>query len=313
MLFNYGEMKLVTQTPKLPHSVGQSHPLTPKKRHGQLYKLTWLLPMGVWQIIFFVVPLFFLIALTFWTVKSFRITPDFDSINWIKVYSSSYFWDAYFRTFIYAGLAAILLSVLSFPAAYYLAFCLRPTVQRIAVLLLITPFFTSYLVRVFTWQAFLSDAGIINSLLAGLGLDPFSMLNTTFGIYIGYMTLCFPLVVLLQFMSLVNIDRSLVEAAHNLRCGPLKTVWSVVIPSARVGITLGAVFCFILTFGDFVSPTYLGGGNSPTLAILITDFTKAGNQWPRAAVVAVTMVVTLIIVAFMAVRFAYKTRRSENV
>ena len=123
---------------------------------------------------------------------------------------------------------------------------------------------------------------------------------------IGYLTLAFPLVVLLQLFSLVFIDRTLIEAAHNMRCGRLRTVFEVVIPSARTGLVIAALFCFILSFGDFVSPVYLGGGEPTTLSILITDTTKSGQQWPRAAVIALTMIGTLMIVAFAAVKFAYK-------
>ena len=276
------------------------------------YALTWALPLPLWQLVFFIAPLLFLAALTFWTVQSFRLVPDFDSVNWVKVYGASFFLDALLRTFLLACSASIVLSALAFPASYFIAFCLTPSMRRLAVYLLITPFFTSYLVRVYTWQAFLSDTGLVNSALSAFGLPSVTMLNSLFGTFVGYATLCLPLIVLLQFMSLVNIDRSTIEAARNLGCGPSRTVFAVVIPSGRVGIVLGAVFCFILTFGDLISPTYLGGGNPPTLAILITDFTKSGNQWPRAAVVAATMVVTLILVAFLAVRFAYKSRKSSH-
>jgi spermidine/putrescine transport system permease protein/putrescine transport system permease protein len=100
----------------------------------------------------------------------------------------------------------------------------------------------------------------------------------------------------------------LIEAAHNLGCGRLRTVFLVVVPSARIGIVVAALFCFILTFGDFVSPLYLGGGQPPTLSTLITDTTKSGQQWPRAAVIATMMIVTLLIAAFGAVRFAYRRR-----
>src|SRR3546814_13995561 len=82
----------------------------------------------------------------------------------------------------------------------------------------------------------------------------------------------------------------------------------VVIPAARVGLVIAALFCFILTFGDFVSPLYLGGGNPPTLSILITDTTKSGQQWPRAAVIALMMIATLLAIAFAAIRFAYRER-----
>lgn len=273
-----------------------------------LYGLTFSLPMLVWQVLFFLAPLLFLIALSFWTVRNFRMEPDFDTVNWVRMLGRGVFWDAYLRTFGLATAAAVITSALAFPCAYAIAFKLSETARRWAVFLMVIPFFTSYLVRVYSWQIFLSDNGIINALLARAGLGPYGMLNSNFGTMVGYLTQSFPLVVLLQLFSLVFVDRTLIEAAHNLRCGRWRTVFEVVVPSARVGLVIAALFCFILTFGDFVSPLYLGGGDPPTLSILITDTTKSGQQWPRAAVIALTMIATLLAVAFAAVRYAYRER-----
>ena len=273
-----------------------------------LYSLTFSLPMLVWQVMFFLAPLVFLVALSFWTVRNFRMEPDFNPDNWVRMLGRGVFWDAYFRTLILSSAAAVVTSVLAFPCSYAIAFKLSETARRSAVFLMVIPFFTSYLVRVYSWQIFLSDNGIINGLLAKAGFAPLGMLNSTFGAMIGYLTLSFPLVVLLQLFSLSFIDKTLIEAAHNLRCGRLRTVFEVVIPAAKVGLVIAALFCFILTFGDFVSPLYLGGGNPPTLSILITDTTKSGQQWPRAAVIALTMIATLLAVAFAAVNYAYRER-----
>jgi spermidine/putrescine transport system permease protein len=280
----------------------------PKRRRVTLYGLTFSLPLLAWQILFFLAPLVFLVALSFWTVRNYRMQPDFDLVNWITVYSNPLFWQTYLRTFALSLGAAALTSLLAFPCAYAVAFKLSEGARRWAVFLMVIPFFTSYLVRVYSWQIFLSDNGIINALLGRIGLGPYPMLNSTFGTMVGYLTLAFPLVVLLQLFSLVFVDRRLLEAAHNMGAGRLRTVLEVVIPSARVGIVIAALFCFILTFGDFVSPLYLGGGNPPTLSIMITDTTKAGQQWPRAAVIALTMIATLLAVAFCAVSYAYKGR-----
>ena len=89
---------------------------------------------------------------------------------------------------------------------------------------------------------------MINAALAHLGLDPFIMLNTRFGTLVGYLTLCLPLVVILQTFSLAAVDRTLIEAAHNLGCGRIRTVFTVIVPLAKVGLIIGAVFCFILSF-----------------------------------------------------------------
>ncbi|RUM99270.1 ABC transporter permease [Pseudaminobacter arsenicus] len=272
------------------------------------YGLTFSLPMLVWQALFFLAPLLFLIALSFWSVRNFRMEPDFNPDNWTRMLGRAVFWQAYLRTFLLSASAAVITSILAFPCAYAIAFKLSETARRWAIFLMVIPFFTSYLVRVYSWQIFLSDNGIFNALFAQVGIGPFGMLNSSFGVMIGYLTLSFPLVVLLQLFSLVFVDKTLIEAAHNLHCGRLRTVFEVIVPSAKVGLVIAALFCFILTFGDFVSPLYLGGGDPPTLSILITDTTKSGQQWPRAAVIALTMIATLLAVAFAAVSFAYRER-----
>ena len=289
----------------------------PARTRGQFGKRTWRLPgyglilslpILVWQLLFFVAPLLFLLTISFWLVRNFRMVPAFEWLNWKYLFSREYFWDAYLHTWAMAAGASVLISAVAFPCAYTIAFKFRESTRQWLVLLLITPFFTSYLVRTYSWQVFLSDQGLLNSALALLGVGPLPMLNTSFGSYVGYFTLCLPLVVLLQLFSLMYIDRTLIEAAHNLRAGRLRTVFGVVIPSARVGIVIAALFCFIMTFGDFVSPLYLGGGQPPTLSTLITDTTKSGQQWPRAAVIATTMIVTLLATAFLMVRHAYRRR-----
>lgn len=276
------------------------------RRSVSLYGLTFSLPMLIWQLVFFVAPLVFLVALSFWTVKNFRMEVDFNTINWVTMYGRAVFWQSYGLTLALATAACVITSALAFPCSYAIAFKLSARQRQWAIFLMVIPFFTSYLVRVYSWQIFLSDNGIINGLFAGVGMGPFPLLNTVFATMIGYLTLTFPLVVLLQLFSLMFIDRTLIEAAHNLRCGRIRTVFAVVIPSARVGLVIAALFCFILSFGDFVSPLYLGGGDPTTLSILITDTTKSGQQWPRAAVIALTMIATLLAVAFAAVGFAYK-------
>lgn len=272
------------------------------------FGLCFSIPILIWQLVFFVLPLAFLVAISFWLVRNFRMVPTFEWQNWSYMLSRGFFWDAYVHTLAMAAGATVLVSLVAFPCAYTIAFKFRESAKQLLVLLLVTPFFTSYLVRTYSWQVFLSDNGIFNAALGLVGMEPFAMLNTTFGTYVGYFTLCLPLVVLLQLFSLMYIDRSLIEAAHNLGCGRWRTMLLVVVPSARIGIVVAALFCFILTFGDFVSPLYLGGGQPPTLSTLITDTTKSGQQWPRAAVIATMMIVTLLITAFGAVRFAYRRR-----
>ncbi|RKF17144.1 ABC transporter permease [Roseovarius spongiae] len=277
-------------------------------KRPSLFSLVLALPLLVWQLAFFLFPLIFLVAISFWTVKMFQMQPDLNFGNWQRILTRGIFWDAYLHTMILAASASALTSAIAFPASYAISFKLSETAKRWLIFVLIIPFFTSYLVRVYSWQVFLTDAGIINTALGYIGLGPFAMLNNNFGTLVGMITLCLPLVILLQTFSLNFVNRDLIEAAHNLRCGRLRTVFAVIVPSARVGLVIAALFAFILSFGDFVSPLYLGGGNPPTLSIMITDITKSGQQWPRAAVVAIMMIATLMTVALGAITYAYKER-----
>jgi spermidine/putrescine transport system permease protein/putrescine transport system permease protein len=265
-----------------------------------------VVPPLLWQLLFFALPLLFLIVISFWTVQNFKLEPGFTLSNWSTMLSRETFWSAYKYTWVVAFGAACCSAILAFPAAYSITYHLSERARRIALLLLVVPFFTSYLVRVYAWQVFLSDNGIINKLIAFLGLGPLPMLNTSFGTLIGYLTLCLPLVVLIQVMGMSQIDRSLIEAARNLRAGPWRTLYEVIVPAMKASLIVAWLFAFILSFGDFVSPVYLGGGASPTLSNLITDTTKSGQQWPRAAVVAITMIITLVATSLVAVGYAYK-------
>jgi spermidine/putrescine transport system permease protein len=300
-------MSVSDQSSQMP-STGRTS--TTPDRQSRLFKNALRLPIVVWQGLFFAAPLFFLVAMSFFIVRNYRMTEAFEMKNWLKMMSRDYFWDSYGLTIWLATLATLVVMTVAFPAAYTLAFRVSENTRRWAVFLLIIPFFTSYLVRIFSWYVILAESGVINAMLGYIGVGPFIMLNTKFGTIVGYMTLTLPLVIILQTFALANIDRTLVEAAHNLGCRPWRTVIRVVLPLARTGFIIAAVFCFILSFGDFVSPYYLGGSKPPTLPILIIDTVKSGQQWPRAAVVAVVMMVTLFIVAFGGIAAAYRRRLS---
>jgi spermidine/putrescine transport system permease protein len=275
-----------------------------------VYAMTWRLPIIFWQGLFFVGPILFMIAMSFFLVKNYRMTEAFEFVNWTRMLTRGFFWDSYWHTLWMASLATLCAMTLAFPAAFALAFKVSESTRRLAIFLLIIPFFTSYLVRTFSWFVILAESGVVNAMLGWIGLGPYTMLNTSFGTLVGYMTLTLPLVVILQTVAMANIDRTLVEAARNLGCPPFGTVWRVILPLAKTGMIIAAVFCFILSFGDFVAPFYLGGSQEPTLPILIIDTTKSGQQWPRAAVVAIMMMITLFAVAFAGIALAYRKARS---
>lgn len=279
------------------------------KRRLNGFALSFRLPILIWQGLFFLGPLVFMIAMSFFVVKNYRMVETFELTSWQKMLSKGYLWDSYRYTLAMAAGAAALASALAFPAAYMLAFRASARLRTLVIMLLIIPFFTSYLVRTFSWYVILAESGVLNGAFALIGLEPVKMLNTAFGTLIGYLTLVLPLVVILQTVSLANIDRNLIQAAQNLGCAPARLVTRVILPAAQTGLIIAALFAFILSFGDFVAPYYLGGSSPPTLPILIIDTTKAGQQWPRAAVVAVIMMLTLFTIAFSAILFAYRKRK----
>ena len=282
------------------------------KRTIDVYALTWRLPIILWQLVFFVGPVLFMVVISFYVVKNYRMTPAFDFVNWERMLTRGYFWDSYWYTLFIASLSATIAMLVAFPAAWALAFRASDSLRRWAEFLLIIPFFTSYLVRTFSWYVILAESGVLNALLGYLGLGPFKMLNTHFGTIVGYMTLTLPLAVILQTVTMANIDKTLIEAARNLGCKPIATIWRVVLPLSKTGFIVAALFCFILAFGDFVAPFYLGGSQEPTLPILILDTTKSGQQWPRAAVVAIMMMLTLFTVAFAAIALAYRKPKGSR-
>ncbi|MEM6623690.1 MAG: ABC transporter permease [Pseudomonadota bacterium] len=274
------------------------------------FALTFRLPIIVWQGLFFLGPLLFMVAMSFFLVRNFQMVEAFEFRNWERMLSRGYVWDSYRYTLYLATVSTVAASLAAFPAAWALAFHASETVRRWAILLLIIPFFTSYLVRSFSWMVILAESGVINAGLGQLGLGPYTMLNTPFGSVVGYLTLTLPLVVILQTVTLANIDRNLIQAARNLGCPPARLLWEVILPLAKTGLIVAALFAFILSFGDFIAPYYLGGSKPPTLPILIFDTTKAGQQWPRASVVAVMMMLTLFAIAATAIWLAYRKPRT---
>ncbi len=267
-------------------------------------------PMLAWQVVFYLGSAVILVMMTFWTVKNYRLVADYNIGNWLDVLSSYVFYTIYFRTLAYCGFAAAVATVFAFPFAYALAFKVSARTRRIAFMLLILPFFTNYYIRSYAWGFMLEDEGIINSGLAVIGLPAIDFSGSFGPTIVGYMGYFFPLVVLIQLLSLMYINREYVEAANNLGAARLKSVFTVVIPMARSGLVLGFTFAFMLAMGDFIAPAYLGGGGRPTLSILIVNTIQGQSDFPEAATISAVMVVTLIVVIFGAFRLAFPPRRN---
>ncbi len=323
--------------------------VSPPRRHrrGRLYAWTWRAPILIWQAVFFIGPLLFMVALSFWQVENYRPTPAFSLDNWASTVGipaaenaerraqrrweraaergteppeqtpeeayaerlwSAPFWTSLTRGLLFATGVTLLVSVLALPAAYVMAFSFTASQRRWLLFLLVIPFFTSYVVRTYTWIALMETDGLINRVSEAIGFGQAILYRHWSGQVVGYVTLVLPLVLVIQTFALTQVDRRLVEAAWNLRCSRLRTVWQVIIPEAKIGLSVAALFSFILVFGDYFSPTYLGAGTYRTLTGLIVDNTKGGNNWPAAAAVGVVMIVTLFAVAFTVLGVLYRKR-----
>jgi spermidine/putrescine transport system permease protein len=254
------------------------------------------LPVAIWQAVFFIAPLAFLIIITFWQVKSFRLEPAFVLDNWSRVLSSTAFHRALVHTFAVATTTTVLAVLIAFPVGYTIAFRLPARLRDLIVAFLIVPIFSSYILRIYAWQIVLSPEGIINSLLSGLGIGPLPLLGGTLSLQIGLLTLTLPVAVLILTFGLSAVDPTLIEAAENLGCRRSRVIAHVLIPAVKPAIILAATTTFLLSFGDYVSPLFMTGSKPPTLSILIVDTVKSGSQWPRASVIGVAMLAILIVI-----------------
>jgi spermidine/putrescine transport system permease protein len=266
------------------------------------------LPVVVWNAVFFVAPLCFLIVITFWSVKSFRLEPDFSLVNWTKVLFSTAFQRALMHTLFVSLTTTVLAVLLAFPAAYTIAFRLPLRMRLLAIAFFIIPIFSSYLLRIYAWQIVLSPQGMINSLLTWLGAGSLSLLGGSFSLQVGLLTLTLPVVILILVFAMSGIDRTLIEAAENLGYRRARVIWHVILPAIKPAIILAATTAFLLSFGDYVSPVFMTGSKPPTLSILIVDTVKSGSQWPQASVIGVAML-TVLLVMFVLGQFVGAKRK----
>lgn len=275
--------------------------LAPRRTGGSPAAVPVILgaPVIFWQALFFAAPLVFLVMVTFWKVRSFKLEPAFVLDNWNKVLGSGPFQKALIYTLEISALSAFITLAVALPAAYTITFRLSPRLRELAVAALVVPVFSSYLLRVYAWQIVLSPGGIVNSLTRWLFDLELQLLGGQFSLQVGLLTLTLPVAVLILVLALSGVDRTLIEAAANLGCRRARVVWHVLLPSIRGAILLAGSTAFLMAFGDYISPVFLTGSRPPTLSILIVDTVKSGSQWPRASVIGVSMLVilTLFLVA----------------
>ncbi len=219
--------------------------------------------------------------------------------------------EAYLRSIWYALCTAILCLVVGYPFAYFIARS-KPSVRPGLLMLVMLPFWTSFLLRVYAWKGILADQGVLNRFLMMLGIvdEPIHMLYTNISMLVGMTYVYLPFMVLPLYANLVKMDFRLLEAAYDLGTTPFKAFWLVTVPLSKAGIVAGFMLVFIPAVGEFVIPSLLGGPENIMIGRVVWDEMFTSNNWPRATALAVIMIA--VIVVPLAAYYHYAGEQAER-
>ncbi|HVY57298.1 MAG TPA: ABC transporter permease subunit [Xanthobacteraceae bacterium] len=216
--------------------------------------------------------------------------------NYGALFSDTLYLDSYLKSLEIAAVSTAILLLVGYPIAYGLARA-PARWQPVLVLLVVLPFWTSFLIRVYAWINILQRDGLLNDALMRLGLvaEPVTWLSTDKAIYIGLVYSYLPFMILPLYATLQKMDETLMEAANDLGCPRWKAFWSITLPLSLPGVAAGALLCFIPIVGEFVIPDLLGG--SETMMIGQTLWTEffSNKDWPIASAIAVLLVLILVV------------------
>ena len=278
-----------------------------RTNRSPLKLLTLILPVG-YSIVFFLAPLIFLVILGFWTVENYRVVPAFSFANYIDIaknmLSGSKYGLAILQSAYVSVTTAILVVLLCYPFVLAVVYLVPARLQRLVLLLAIAPFWTSYILRVFAWQILLAKRGIFNTAVQVLGLEGFqqALLNTQSATRIGLIHYEAPIVIVILYITVANIDSTLIEAARELGASRWQAFRRVILPLSKVGIILALCFATIISFGDVLSGTLLGGGAGPSAlgavplfsTMIMNDYASSTNL-PRTSALAMILVLVMML------------------
>ena len=277
-----------------------------------------IVPPYLWLLMFFMAPFLIVLKISFSEIliaippyaplielvedTYLQLTINFE--NYRLLMEDSLYWRSYVSSLRIASIASLLTLLVGYPIAYGMA--RAPREWRPALLMaVILPFWTSFLIRVYAWIGILKKEGLLNLALLELGLiqEPLTILNTDTAVYIGIIYSYLPFMVLPLYANLEKLDDSLLEAAADLGCRPLKAFWAITVPLSLPGIVAGCFLVFIPAVGEFVIPDLLGG--SETLMIGKTLWAEFFNNrdWPLASAVAVILLLILVVPIVIFQRF----------
>ncbi|MCJ2034867.1 ABC transporter permease subunit [Methylobacterium sp. J-068] len=233
-----------------------------------------------------------------------------DFANFDTLANDALYRDAALSSLTLAAIATAILALIGTPVALAMARA-SPRAQPLLVALVIVPFWTSFLIRIYAWIAILKPEGLLSAAAMTLGLSaqPLDILNTQGAVLIGLTYAYLPFMVLPLYAVLAKLDPRLTEAAADLGAGPVRTFWTVTLPLARPGLTAGALLCFVPMVGEFIIPDLLGGSDTLMLGRVLWSEFFSNRDWPLAASVAI-LVLVLIVGPLMVFREAQQ-RRAE--
>ena len=219
---------------------------------------------------------------------------DFE--NFLLLAEDELYWAATLSSLRIALISTVLLLLVGFPIAYAMAKSASRW-RPVLVALVILPFWTSFLIRVYAWIAILKPEGLLNQALMGLGVlsEPLQILNTETAVFIGIVYAYLPFMILPLYASLEKIDHSLIEAAMDLGSPPWRAFWTVTVPLSRPGIAAGSLLCFIPAVGEFVIPDLLGGSETLMIGRQLWSEFFSNRDWPVASAVAIVLLVILVV------------------
>jgi putrescine transport system permease protein len=229
-----------------------------------------------------------------------------DASTYVRIARDPLYLQALLSSLRLAAEATGVLLLLGYPMAYGMS-RFAPRTRQALALAVALPFWTSFLIRIYAWIAILKPAGLLNAALQALGLPTVSLLNTDAAVLIGLVYAYLPFMVLPLYAVLERQDESLVEAARDLGCSPVRAFWRVTFPLSLPGVAAGALLCFIPMVGEFVIPDLLGGSQTLMLGKVIWTEFFANRDWPAASAVALVLLAVLL-VPILAARPAERAR-----